>query len=43
MGQKVGGPLSKEGAIGKQFTDSGAVGGTVQDTLGHGNATRKGN
>ena len=43
VGETVGGPLSKEGAIGKHFTDSGAVGGIIHDTLGHGNATRKGN
>ncbi|KAI1087467.1 hypothetical protein F5B19DRAFT_66037 [Rostrohypoxylon terebratum] len=40
--QKVGGPFSKEGAIGRQFTDKGSVGGRVHDTLGHGDATRKG-
>ena len=42
VGETVGGPLSKEGAIGKHFTDSGAVGGTIHDTLGHANTTRKG-
>eukprot|EP00877_Chromochloris_zofingiensis_P008984 jgi/Chrzof1/4339/Cz14g09100.t1 len=29
--QKIGGPFDKEGAIGKQFTTQGAVGGRVQD------------
>lgn len=28
--QKVGGPFDKEGAVGKQFTEGGALGGTVQ-------------
>ncbi len=28
--QKVGGPFDKEGAVGKQFTEGGAVGGTAQ-------------
>jgi hypothetical protein len=28
--QKVGGPFDKDGAIGKQFKESGAVGGTAQ-------------
>lgn len=37
---KVGGPLAADGAIGKHFTDRGAVGGAVQDHLGHGDATR---
>lgn len=32
--QKVGGPFDKEGAIGKQFTTDGSVGGTVQEKLG---------
>ncbi|KAI0885069.1 uncharacterized protein GGS22DRAFT_188355 [Annulohypoxylon maeteangense] len=40
--QKVGGPFSKEGVIGRQFTDKGSVGGKVQDTMGQGDATRKG-
>ncbi|KAI1374752.1 hypothetical protein F4677DRAFT_154855 [Hypoxylon crocopeplum] len=39
---KIGGPFSKEGVVGRQFTDKGSVGGTVQDTVGHGNATRQG-
>jgi len=34
IAQKIGGPLDKEGAIGKQFTTEGAVGGTVQADLG---------
>ncbi|ROV92343.1 hypothetical protein VSDG_07297 [Cytospora chrysosperma] len=32
--QKIGGPLAKDGAIGKQFTAEGGIGGTVQDSLG---------
>lgn len=28
--QKVGGPFDKHGAVGKQFTEGGAVGGTAQ-------------
>lgn len=39
---KLGGPFSKDGTVGHQFTDKGSVGGTVQDTVGHGDATRKG-
>ncbi len=41
--QKVGGPFDKDGMIGKQFTDSGSIGGTVQQTLGFGesNSIRK--
>jgi hypothetical protein len=31
---KVGGPFSKEGVVGRQFTETGSVGGTVQDGLG---------
>ncbi|KAI1409952.1 hypothetical protein F5Y13DRAFT_78766 [Hypoxylon sp. FL1857] len=42
MANKLGGPFSKEGVIGRHFTDKGSVGGTVQDTIGHGDATRKG-
>jgi len=34
VAQKIGGPLNKEGVIGKQFTTEGAVGGTVQSNLG---------
>lgn len=30
----IGGPLAADGAIGKQFTTKGAVGGTVQDKMG---------
>lgn len=32
--QKVGGPLDKEGMIGKQFTTEGSIGGTVQNMMG---------
>lgn len=32
--QAVGGPFDKEGAIGKQFTNKGAVGGAVDSALG---------
>ena len=32
--QKVGGPLSKEGFIGKHFTTEGSVGGTVEENMG---------
>lgn len=32
--QKVGGPLDKEGLVGKQFTTEGGIGGTVQNALG---------
>jgi hypothetical protein len=28
--QKAGGPFDKEGAVGKQFTDGGALGSTAQ-------------
>lgn len=28
--QQMGGPFDKEGAVGKQFTTKGAVGGTAQ-------------
>lgn len=34
MAEKVGGPLDKEGMIGKQFTEEGAIGGRVQETMG---------
>jgi hypothetical protein len=35
MAQKIGGPLDKEGMIGKQFTTTeGSLGGTVQDKMG---------
>lgn len=34
MAQKVGGPFDKEGAIGKQFTTEGSIGGTVQENMG---------
>jgi hypothetical protein len=36
IGEAVGGPLSSEGMIGKQFTDKGAVGDAVQENLGSG-------
>ena len=36
IGEKVGGPFSSEGAIGKQFTTGGSIGGTVQENLGKG-------
>ncbi|GME25046.1 hypothetical protein GTA08_BOTSDO11479 [Neofusicoccum parvum] len=41
--QKVGGPFDAQGAIGKQFTDKGSIGGTVQEHLGQGesNSIRK--
>lgn len=32
--QKIGGPLDKEGVVGKQFTTEGALGGTVQNAMG---------
>lgn len=32
--QKIGGPLDKEGMVGKQFTTEGSIGGTVQDMMG---------
>lgn len=32
--QAVGGPLDKDGVIGKQFTTDGVIGGTVQSALG---------
>ena len=32
--QKIGGPLDKDGSIGKQFTDGGSVGGTIESMLG---------
>jgi hypothetical protein len=32
--QAIGGPLDKEGVIGKQFTTDGSIGGTVQDIAG---------
>lgn len=34
MAEKIGGPFSKEGAIGKQFTTEGHIGGNVQSTMG---------
>ncbi|KAG9726043.1 hypothetical protein KCU73_g13000, partial [Aureobasidium melanogenum] len=38
IGEKVGGPFSSQGTIGKQFTTDGAIGGTVQENLGKGEA-----
>lgn len=35
-GQEVGGAFSKDGAVGKQFTQSGSIGGTVQENMGGG-------
>ncbi|KAI3332634.1 hypothetical protein F4824DRAFT_283382 [Ustulina deusta] len=32
--QKIGGPLAKEGMIGKQFTTEGSIGGSVQSSVG---------
>ena len=32
--QKIGGPLDKEGMIGKQFTTEGSIGGKVQEMMG---------
>ena len=34
LGNKVGGPLASDGAIGKQFEAGGGIGGTVQNMLG---------
>lgn len=34
MADTLGGPLGKEGMIGKQFTEEGSLGGTVQDKMG---------
>lgn len=34
VAQKIGGPLDKDGAIGKQFTTEGSIGGAVQEKLG---------
>lgn len=36
IGEKVGGPFSSQGSIGKQFTTEGSIGGTVQQNLGQG-------
>lgn len=30
----IGGPLAADGAIGKQFTTQGAIGGSVQNAMG---------
>jgi hypothetical protein len=32
--QKIGGPLSADGMVGKHFTEGGTIGGSVQQTLG---------
>jgi hypothetical protein len=32
--QAIGGPLAKDGIIGKQFTTEGSIGGTVQNAAG---------
>jgi hypothetical protein len=32
--QAIGGPMDKDGVIGKQFTTEGAIGGTVQNMMG---------
>lgn len=37
MAQKIGGPLDKEGAIGKNFKADGAIGGTIQEKLANKN------
>lgn len=34
--QKIGGPFDKNGSIGKAFSTSGSIGGSVQETLGKG-------
>ena len=34
MAEKIGGPMDKEGMIGKQFTTEGAIGGKVQEAMG---------
>lgn len=34
--QAIGGPFDKQGAIGKQFTTGGSIGGSVQEHLGKG-------
>ncbi|KAL8284696.1 hypothetical protein RB597_001986 [Gaeumannomyces tritici] len=31
---KIGGPLAKDGLVGKQFTTEGTIGGTIQSTMG---------
>jgi len=43
IGEAVGGPLSSEGMIGKHFTETGAIGGTINEQLGKGetNSVRK--
>lgn len=34
MAESIGGPFAKEGAIGKQFTEEGSLGGSVQNAMG---------
>lgn len=34
LGHKVGGPLAADGMIGKHFTETGAIGGAIQQNLG---------
>ena len=34
MGQAVGGPLAADGMIGKNFTEHGAVGGSINSAVG---------
>lgn len=36
IGEKVGGPFSSQGAIGKQFTTDGSIGGAIHEQLGKG-------
>lgn len=36
IGEKVGGPFSSQGAIGKQFTTEGSIGGAIHEQLGKG-------
>lgn len=44
IGQKVGGPFDKQGAVGKQFTEDGSVGGSIQQmadtSKGHGDGVQ---
>lgn len=32
--QSIGGPLAKDGMIGRQFTEGGSIGGSVEAVLG---------
>lgn len=34
MGQAAGGPLDKDGMVGKHFTEEGVIGGTAQSMMG---------